>query len=128
MVLAQGAQDGQGDRMVAAEPHHVLLRREQRAHFRLQRFAHGRQRGIGERQVAGIGQLAQRGGVEMRMNGVAQHARGAADGLRSETRTRAIGHGAIVGKAGEQKRQCGRILQPRAIKEGTLAQKGEFVV
>jgi hypothetical protein len=86
------------------------------------RRTHGPERGVGQRQVAGVAELAQRCAVEHRVGAVAEHVAGLADGARAEARARAVGGRAVPGDAGHGQ---GLIGGGGRAQEGAAGQEGK---
>jgi len=106
----RGAQQREGDRMVATEEHAVVPR-HQRGGLGLDVAAHlGQRRGIGQAHVQRIAQVVQRRDIEMRVDAIAQHQAGRADGLRPEARPGSVGHHPIEGHARDGKGLVGQGL------------------
>jgi len=114
--LAVGLQQGQSDRVIASQPHHVVLP-DQAPNRLCHGLAHGLQAGVGQGEVPGISQVRGRRHVEVRVGGVAQHVAGQADGPRPEPRTGPVGDGTVPRQAGHRKRpvraRVGREQKPR---------------
>ena len=117
-----GPQQAQRDRVVAAQPGHVVPG-DQRLGLRRQRIAHRGQAGVGQRQVAGVAQHAGQIDMEQRMAAVTQHVAGLADGAGAETSAGAVGDGAIPGQPGHAEGMAGGQLW--ATQKAVLGQEGE---
>jgi len=95
-----GSQQRQRDRVIAADPGHVVGA-DHRVHARRHGRAHGFEAGVGQRQVTQVGQVGRGVDVEVRMDAVAQHVACFADGARTEACARPVGDRAIPREAGD---------------------------
>ena len=104
---AVGAQQRQRDRVVTAEPAHVVSA-DQLDHEQLHRRPHAREAGVWQRQVAGIAEQTERRDIEKRVRRIAQHVAGFADRARTETRAGPVRDSTVPSHASDRERRGGR--------------------
>mmetsp|Transcript_23911 Transcript_23911/g.56805 ORF Transcript_23911/g.56805 Transcript_23911/m.56805 type:complete len:339 (-) Transcript_23911:160-1176(-) len=121
-VRAVGPQQAEGDAVVPPQPGHVVPG-DQRRQLLGERSAHALQAGVGQGQVAEVGQRAQRRHIEQRVRAVAQHVAGLADGPRAEASARAVGDRAVPGDAGHGEGLAG--VGARRLEKGRVRLEGE---
>lgn len=108
--------------MVAAEPGQVVATDQLLDRLR-HRGAHRREAGVGQREVADVGEQRRGRDIEVRVDAVAQHVAGLADRARTEARPWPVAYRAVPGQAGDGVAPAR--VGDRHLQEGMVREEGK---